>query len=542
VSVRQGDVVAPERLEAEDFAVAGESPAADLTTGLVSLRFMGTALRRRAWVWCATALAGMVIGLGLLAVVPPAYQASTSVLLTNDPTDDPGDASQASLILAQTHAVAQGALQRLGLRQSVSSFQASYTVTIVTDQILLFTASAPSSSQAVSRANALAAEFLRFRAYALQIEQQTVLATLGQQSAVATQQFDALTAQVNALASARPASAAQLARLHSLQAQQYAAAVTLAGLAHTAGSYPVTTTAMVAGSRILDAAVLTRRGHQAILFYPVGGLYVGLMLGLSIVIVGALSSDALRRRDDVAYALGAPVRLSVGSIHPCRWLPGRLRLAAARGRNMRRVVVYLRKTVPAGSGDAALAAVAVDNAPTVALPLVALALLCAREGKRVVVADLSAGAPAARLLGAGQPGVREVWVRGVRLVVAVPGRDDVVPMGPLPAVASAARPWPATEDLAAAYASADLLLTLATLDPTLGGEHLATWAANVIAVVTAGRSSPTKVHAAGEMIRLAGLPQPSAVLIGADKADVSLGVTWAPSHWHQPAQVAGISG
>ena len=46
----------------------------------------------------------------------------------------------------------------------------------------------------------------------------------------------------------------------------------------------------------------------------------------------------------------------------------------------------------------------------------------------------------------------------------------------------------------------------------------------------------------GEMIRLAGMPQPSAVLIGADKADVSLGVTWAPGRWRHPEQMAGISG
>jgi hypothetical protein len=117
-----------------------------------------------------------------------------------------------------------------------------------------------------------------------------------------------------------------------------------------------------------------------------------------------------------------------------------------------------------------------------------------------------------------------------------------VPMGPLPAAASAARPWSATGALAAAYDSADLLLTLATLDPVLGAEHLPGWATDVVVVVTAGRSSSAKIHAVGEMTRLAGLPQPSAVLIGADKADVSLGVPWAPSRRRRPAQVAGVSG
>jgi capsular polysaccharide biosynthesis protein len=541
VSVRQDDPVAPARVAADDVAATGESEAADLTAELASLRFLGTALRRRAWVWCAAALAGTMIGLGLLAVVPPAYLASASVLLTNDPNDDPGNATQTNLILAQTRAVAQGALQRLGLRQSVSSFQASYTVTTVTDRIVRITVSAPSSSQAVSRANAVAAEVLRFRAYALQIEQQIVLATLDRQIALATQQLKSITDQVTAL-SVPPVSAAQLPKLHDLQAQQYKADVALVGLLDTAASYPATTAAMVAGSEVLDAAVVTRRGHQIILFYPLGGLFVGLVLGLGIVIVGALASDSLRRRDDVAHALGVPVKLSVGSIRAHRWLPGRLRLAAARGRGMRRIVAYLRRAVPEGSGDAALAAVSVDNARTAALPLVSLAVSCARDGKRVVLADLSGGTPAARLLGVRKPGVHEVGVHGVRLTVAVPDRDDVIPVGPLPSPLLTAQPGSATDVLARAYDSADLLLSLVSLDPALGAEHVVTWATNAIVVVTAGRSSPAKIHAVGEMMRLAGPAQLSAVLIGADKADVSLGVTSAPSRMRQPVQMAGVSG
>jgi hypothetical protein len=67
-----------------------------------------------------------------------------------------------------------------------------------------------------------------------------------------------------------------------------------------------------------------------------------------------------------------------------------------------------------------------------------------------------------------------------------------------------------------------------TLDPALGGEHLATWASDVVVVVTAGESSATRVGAIGEMIRLAGAHSVSAVVIGADKTDESLGVTLAP--------------
>jgi hypothetical protein len=79
-----------------------------------------------------------------------------------------------------------------------------------------------------------------------------------------------------------------------------------------------------------------------------------------------------------------------------------------------------------------------------------------------------------------------------------------------------------------ASARADLLLTLATLNVSLGGDHLSTWATDAVAVITAGRSSWTTISAVGEMIRLSGTRLVSAVLIGADDSDESLGVTYTP--------------
>ena len=64
---------------------------------------------------------------------------------------------------------------------------------------------------------------------------------------------------------------------------------------------------------------------------------------------------------------------------------------------------------------------------------------------------------------------------------------------------------------------------LTTLSPALGAEHLRSWAARACAVVTAGRSSATKLHAAGEMIRLAELRFDSVILLGADRGDDTLG-------------------
>lgn len=184
-------------------------------------------------------------------------------------------------------------------------------------------------------------------------------------------------------------------------------------------------------------------------------------------------------------------------------------------------------------GVAALALVPVGDSRAAALSVVSLARGCAQQGLTVVLADLCRGAPAARLLRAKAPGVREVNVSGVTLTVAVPDRDDELPVGPLhrgprrpgPDPAPDPAPDQATDPLAAACRSADLLLTLADLDPALGAEHLPGWATDVVVMVTAGRSSSAKIHATGEMIRLVNLSLVYGVLVGADKTDKSLGVT-----------------
>ena len=155
----------------------------------------------------------------------------------------------------------------------------------------------------------------------------------------------------------------------------------------------------------------------------------------------------------------------------------------------------------------------------------ALAISCAQDGQQVVVADLCPGAPAARLLGVREPGVHTITVDGGELAVSVPRRDDIIPVGPFRHAArqrSADGQADAPPD--AAFKSADVLLTLASIDPSLGAEHLRTWATSAAVLLTAGRSSWMRIHSVGELIRLARIPLASAILVGTDETDESLGV------------------
>ena len=261
----------------------------------------------------------------------------------------------------------------------------------------------------MARARTLAAEFLQFRAQQAQAQAQIELTGLQQQITQAQQHIKLLKAQITQL-SAQPSSTAQHTKLTHLRAQLSQAEGQLPALEQAVGSNEVSTrlsaTQMAKGSQVLDAAAPLPHSHyKHAILYAAGGAFAGLALGLAVVIIQALVSDRLRRRKDVADALGAPVRLSVGTIRVGRWLPGGRGLAVAENRNMRRVVAYLRDVVPRSAGRTpALAVVAVDNAQVAAVPITSLAVSFAEDGQRVVLADLCDGTPAAQLLGTKDPG------------------------------------------------------------------------------------------------------------------------------------------
>jgi capsular polysaccharide biosynthesis protein len=530
------------RLWTHDDFMSLEAMPVNFSTGLVSLAFIRAAIRRGARFLCAMAIAGLLIGLGVYGASPPAYQASTSVLLAYGPYENPNTAPQDNQAIGQSRAVAGLALHQLGLRESVTSFLAAYTFAPVSSRVLLITVSAPSSNDAVSRAKAVARAFLQYRARELETQQNLVLRSLDQQISQAKQTVNSFSSQIRQV-SAQAATPAEQAKLSSLQADHSQAASALATLEQSAKANPDSpaTALAVKGSVVLDAATpLPHSRLKPPLFDATIGLVLGLALGLGIIVVRTLGSDRLCRRDDVAAAIGASVRCSVGAVRLGRWRPGARGLEAARSANVEQVTAHLDRAVPRGAaGAAALAVVPADDPRVAALALTSLALSRARQGLRIAVADLYPGAPAAHLLQVTEPGVHRPRVPDVEqaeLVVVVPEPEDVAPGGPFSRSSHAERE-PGAESLASACARADLVLTLAAVDPSIGGDYLRGWARTVVAVVTAGQSSATRIHAVGELIRLAGLTLDSAVLVGADKRDESLGVSHSPHSGYRAGQV-----
>ena len=203
-----------------DAEVGGEEEdlAADLSVTFTSLGFLRAALKRSAWLWCATAVLGIVMGYALYAKFPPAEQATTSILITNDPAQNTADAIDTDLALAKSQTVAGQAINQLGLNESIRRFLAAYTVTDPSTQVLVFTVNAPSSAEAVRGASVLANVFLQFRANYLKNQLQLEQAALNQQVTQAGQQVNSINQEI-AAESAQPVTTAQQAKLGSLRTE-----------------------------------------------------------------------------------------------------------------------------------------------------------------------------------------------------------------------------------------------------------------------------------------------------------------------------------
>jgi capsular polysaccharide biosynthesis protein len=521
------------RLSDHETADIGDLPEAGLGTGLISLSFIGAALGRTKRLWCAFAVIGLLLGSAYIVARPPAYSAAVTVLLADNPNETPANEVPVDMALAASVPVAAAVVRQLGLSESPGSFAATYTVTALTYQVLRISVKGQSADDALRKASALATQFLKYRAQYETIQLQETEVQLNQQATQAQQQLDSINSQISQL-SANPNTPGQQGKLNSLRKQATDATNNLAVVQQyviqSRSGLQTETQAMVSGSQVLNPAALAKRSVlKDLVLYAIGGLIGGLVVGIVIVVIGAVTSDRLRRRDDIAQVAGAPVGLSVGPLGARRLVPGRARLTAIRRRDLRRVVDHLRNAVPGSSkGPAGLAVVAVDDAPTVARAVASLAVSRARESARVVVVDLSDGAHVARLLGVKAPGISKVDHDGARVMLVVRGRDEVAPVGPLESPASPMGSAKADEALMSVCRDADLVLSLVDLDPAYGGEHLATWATEAVAVVTAGRSTAVRIHAVGEMVRLSGARLGSVIVVGADKRDESLGLTSLP--------------
>jgi len=501
----------------DEVSVGGPS------TGFVSLHFLRSALRRRWPVWVAAALVGMTLGIAWTAAVPSKSQGTVTLLLAHDPGVDPATAMSTDVSLLRTRTVAQTVIDKLDLPMTTEGFQASTAVTPVTTSVLVIDVAAPDDTSAVARATALSDAYLEFRG--TQMESQSKALVNGYESQVAAMKKQAAdyTHQYNVATAEGTAGQSQASDALTQRAQVYGQ---ISQIQQQIEDARLQAESIVEASHVLDPpSVVPQSAKKRVVLNTMAGLIGGLALGMGLVLFQALTSGRLRRRDEVAVAVAAPVRFSGGPLTGRGTRLRRLTRRSSPQRSLEVLVHGLGTAVPTPSKarPARLAVVAVDDTEAAALVTATLGAQLAAEGKAVFLVDLTdsgrLGAALKKAL-ARQPGP------GPRVEPDVlrPDSQPFLARGPLGAAPGATTELSKGNPMRPAWNRAEVVLVLAEVSPGVGVDHLTSWVDRVVLLVAAGRSSAERLRTTGELVRSAGLELDFAMMVGADRTDESSGL------------------
>lgn len=475
---------------------------------MVSLHTLKAAIiQRRRFLIIMTVL-GLVVGAGFHLVVPRKYSAVTNLYLVEPTGSDPANAMATDLSLLHTNAVALRAIDVLHLDEPAATFLASYSGTSPSPALLSIKLTASSPSTAVDRAKAVARAFLAFRADELRQQNKILINGLEAQINSLNAEISRLATSINALegAAGGTESSSQLSALTSQQGQD---ASQVSQLQAQIQQNQLSITSIAKGSRVVDPASLIVVSTKRVTASDgLSGLVAGLGLGVLVVILSVVLSERVRRREDIAAALGAPVELSIGAYRRPHWA-SRMRLrrrVEQPGPGLQMVVQRLRSRLEAAP-SASLCTVAIEAAEPAALAVAVLARSLASEGKRVVAVDCADARPLASLF---------------RVKV---GETDIYPSGSgggqVTVIVAPDDPMLMADD--AVRRDADSVLVLATIDPALGADHLSGWAVSSLVFVAAGKATAERIASVGYLLRRAGVGVSGAVLIGSSTRDDSVG-------------------
>lgn len=499
---------------------------------LVTLRFLVDAVRRHARLWIATAVVGLIAGLAVPIVLPPASESSIKLMLVHREGEDPVQAMATDVSLVSTNTVAQRTIDELGLTETTDELLDRYHATALTDRVMELTASAQSSAEATELAAALGGVYLAFREEQASIQMGPLQDELDKASEKAAQaKQDLLDAGGDPddpdLGSGR-------------EARRYTRAIEGQQFIEQQILDQQVVASRLSASRVLDTAAPVKHSERLAMVVSAGtGLVAGAMVGLGFVVLRALLSDKLWKRQDIAVALAVPVRLGVGKPPVWRWRPFAryLRRSQMQHHEVQLAVQQLRTNIMwHDTPKPALTVVGTSNVDDTALIVASLATSFTSEGWRVLVVDLSGSRALGASLGRKVAGTYESQARAdfVRFALYVPPDGSY---GGFDSDRADEHHSPVADDeLDAAWTDADIILTLAELSPALGADHLRPWSSRATVVVTAGKSTAGELQSVSEMLRLARLKVDSALVLRSDRTDVSVGVTATPSASSSPSR------
>jgi capsular polysaccharide biosynthesis protein len=469
----------------------------------VSLHYLRSAFQRRWPVVAAAASAGMLLALATMFLVPASVTASSTVILSHSPTDDPLTAIQTDESVLGTRTVSESVVRQLGLPLTPDQFRDSFSSTQLSTELVEIELKAPTAHEAVTRLNTLASTFLDFRNEQLQSATDKTIQANDAQIHRLQEAIDQLTSQYNAAVAGNNGQLAS--EILSQKSQDIDQIATLQGQNQTSQG---AVDALTSASHVIDpAAVVPVSQTKRLLLGVMSGIILGSGFGIGLIFLQTLLSNSLRRREDVATALGRPVRFSAGEV--CGLVPWRER---RRRRNLEVLATGLTTALPEAHGERmSVALVGVGDLRSTATVLVGAARRLQESGDGVFLVDLT----------------REGWLTRV-------GRDSVHVYRPQEREGSAhgrlrmvstAQIGPAPGDpLHEAWADADVVLVLGEVELGVGTGHLSAWADRVVLLVRAGKATAELLRSISRMLTGSGPDFEFAMLVGADRTDESLGV------------------
>jgi capsular polysaccharide biosynthesis protein len=487
----------------------------------VSVRTLLAALRRRWHPWVFLALLSLLGGLAVAVFLPPPYTATATLLLAHPSGTDAERAMPTELELLKTRTVAQGAVDQAHLNLSAQDLLAQYDGAVGSDQILTVTATATTAGEAARRADAVAASFLAFRQSQFRQQLQAAVGALQDRVNTLATELSTLDDQVNAYSAAPQKDPVAIRAFGDVLTHRAQLADQISTLQREVDTNRSDTGAVIAGSRVVDKAAGNKRSAaKKFVEYALAGLVLGLVVGVGGIVSHEVISEAVSSRVDTANALGVAVTVSVGAIATPLW--GRRRRLPAdptKVPGVALIVRHLRQALdhPPGPQAGLVVATVGGEWPSV-VAVAGLARELAAAGRRVRIVDATR---------ASSGPLRQ-------LAAPAPASDGRGAIGVVPAMPGA------TADTATASDDNEAVIVLANLDPELGALHLRAWASTAVAVVMAGKATPTALQSAAQMLRAAGIDLVSGALVGAARSDETLGVpTRRPSApAYQPAPAA----
>lgn len=497
----------------------------------ISLAPLRADLRRRRWLVVVLAVLGGLTGLALSVLLGSGSTASTTVFLARDNRNDPLSAMQTDLSLLSTRVVAEQVISEQRLDMTPHDFLATVSVTNPSTQLVEISVAAEDPTSAVARAESLAVAYLEFRSELLTQQAEAANDGRREQAAQLGDQLADVTAGIREVAgSSDPQDQREL---EELIGQRGDISGQIARLREDIQAQNVELAAVVSSSRVVDpAGAEPESGARFVALSAASGVIGGALLAVAIILAQGVLTQRPRLRSTIATDLGAPVVVSVRAVRGKRWAAREARATAAA-----RVLDVLGPDRLYGDEPLRVAVLSVSSASdtlSVASALVKELLL---RGRQVSVIDLTESGRLGWMFGTGTVTPRQ-WAE------SGPPRDAATPVvvRPTHVPAVAGRPpsldweWERASDDQARPGVQGVTVVVGEATPTVGAEHIATWAEHAFVVVRAGAASHDRLASTAGVIRAAGLVLLGAVLTGSDRRDDTLGLpepatTSGPAFW-----------